>query len=107
MWYFFPGTEPLGPGAVIVGQGTVDEASTAAQKVCTQLVLLNGTLDMSSKLSGPRTAEAKHVAMNRTLGAGLSVAKVGAGNARREYADQFLFMNMRQGGMLAAAQNCG
>jgi hypothetical protein len=70
------GTEPLGPGTVKVGQGSVAEAKSAVGNVCSQLVLLNGTLDMSSKLSGPRTAEVRNVAFNRTLGAGVSVAKV-------------------------------
>lgn len=73
------GTEPLGPGTVKVGQGSVAEAKSAVGNVCSQLVLLNGTLDMSSKLSGPRTAEVRNVAFNRTLGAGISVAKSGDG----------------------------
>lgn len=71
------GTEPLGPGTVTVGKGSVSEAKAASGDVCSQLVLLNGTLDMSSKLSGPRVAEVKNVAFNRTLGAGLSVTKAG------------------------------
>lgn len=62
-----------------MGKGSVAEAKAATGKVCSQLVLLNGTLDMSSKLTGPRVADVKNVAFNRTLGAGLSVTKVRAG----------------------------
>lgn len=53
------------------------EAKSAVGNVCSQLILLDGTLDMSSKLSGPRTADVKNVAFNRTVGAGVSVGKVG------------------------------
>jgi hypothetical protein len=77
------GTEPLGPGTVTVGKGSVSEAKAASGNVCSQLVLLNGTLDLSSKLSGPRVAEVKHVAFNRTLGAGLSVTKVMNGDSQQ------------------------
>lgn len=70
------GTEPLGPGAVTVGAGSVKEAKGSVQKVCSQLLLLNGTLDLTNKIAGNREADVKHVAYNRTIGAGVSVAKV-------------------------------
>jgi hypothetical protein len=55
----------------------VADAKAAAQRVCSQLLMLNGTLDLSNKMLGPRTADVSNVAMNRTLAAGISVKKVG------------------------------
>ncbi|KAF8061337.1 lmf2 [Scenedesmus sp. PABB004] len=71
------GNEPLGPGAVTVGAGTAAEARAAAQPLCAQVVLLGGALNLTSVL-GPRTADVKHVAYNRTMAAGISVKKSGA-----------------------------
>jgi hypothetical protein len=60
-----------------VGEGALADAKAAAQRVCSQLIMLNGTLDLSNRLLGPRTADVSNVAMNRTLAAGLAVKKVG------------------------------
>lgn len=70
------GTEPLGTGAAVVGDGTVADARAAAQRVCSQMLLLGGTLDLSNNIVGNRTADVKHVAYNRTLGAGVAAKKV-------------------------------
>jgi hypothetical protein len=61
---------------VTVGSGSVAEAKAAAQSVCTQVLMLNGTLDLSNDLVGSRTADVTNVAFNRTLDAGISVKKV-------------------------------
>lgn len=53
------------------------DAKAAAQRVCSQLLMLNGTLDLSNKMLGKRTADVSNVAFNRTLSAGVSVKKVG------------------------------
>lgn len=64
-----------------VGNGTLAEARSAAQRVCSQLLMLGGTLDLSNDIVGNRTADVKHVAFNRTLGAGLSAKRVRARGA--------------------------
>lgn len=89
------GNEPLGADAVSVGTGSVADAKAAVQPLCSQLLLLNGTMDLSSML-GPRTANVRHVAYNRTLGAGLAVKKSGTavGNATLYLSQVTLFFNI-------------
>lgn len=71
------GNEPLGTGAVKLGAGTAAEAKAAAQEVCSQLVMLGGVLNLTSAL-GPRTANVKNVAYNRSMAVGASIKEVGA-----------------------------
>lgn len=71
----YAGNEPFGQGAVKVGTGAASEAKAVAQPLCSQLVLLAGVLNLTSVL-GPRTAQAEHVAYNRSLNAGVSLKKV-------------------------------
>lgn len=59
-----------------VGTGAVSEAKAVAQPLCSQLVMLAGVLNLTS-LIGPRTANVKHVAYNRSMDAGVSLKKEG------------------------------
>lgn len=72
------GTEPLGPGAVTLGNGSAAEARATVAPLCSQLIILGGVLDLTSLL-GPRTADVKNVAYNRSMAAGASIKKVRAG----------------------------
>lgn len=71
------GNEPFGKGAVKVGTGAAAEAKAVAQPLCSQLVMLGGELNLTSVL-GPRTADVKNVAFNRSMNAGVSLKKVGS-----------------------------